>query len=119
MTLVILVTLGRTILALLIALSVAVLPAAGAGAAVVPAQTGDMAATADMPDCCPSKANPCDQSTGDCGSMAACALKCFGFSNVSLSIVAFPVVAASLSTWAEDHSFRSRPGSAPFRPPRS
>jgi hypothetical protein len=110
--------LGRTILALLIALSVVVLPAAGAGAGFASAQSG-MSATADMPDCCPPSANPCDQPAGGCGSMAACALKCFGFSDISLSIVAFPVVAASPSIWAADHSLRSPPGSAPFRPPRS
>src|SRR5262249_53975868 len=117
--------LGRTIPALLIALSVAVLPAAGAGAAFVPGQTVGMSATAVMPNFCTPNTNPCDkanpgdQPDADCGSMAACVLKCFGFSGISLSVVAFPVVAASPSMWAEDHSFRSRPGSAPFRPPRS
>jgi hypothetical protein len=111
--------LGRTILALLIALSVAVLPAAGAGAAFVSAKTGGMSATSDMPDCCPPDANRCDQPAGNCGSMAACALKCFGFSNIPLSIIAFPVIAATPRIRAADHSFRSQPGSAPFRPPRS
>ena len=106
--------LGRTILALLIALSVAMLPAAAGG--LISNDMTDMSAMGD--DCCPPKANPCDKAMGDCSSMAACALKCFSFSGSSYSIVAFPSIPASLSPPFESNSFRSQTSSPPFRPPR-
>ena len=109
--------LGRTILALLIALSVAMLPAAaGAGVGLKSADMTDMSAMGD--DCCPPNADPCDKAMGDCSSMAACALKCFSFSGSLYSIVAFPSIPASLSPPFESNSFRSQTSSPPFRPPR-
>ena len=57
---------GRTILALLIALSVAMLPAAGgASVAVKSGDATEMSAMEDM-DCCPPKVNPCDKGMNDC-----------------------------------------------------
>jgi hypothetical protein len=115
---------GRTILALLLALSVAVLPAA-AGARVSPKspETADMSATdmsgTDMSamDCCPHKTNPCDQAD-DCATMAACALKCFSFAGTSWSTIVFPSSFAKLAAPFADKSFPSQTGSPPFRPPR-
>ena len=78
-------SIGRTILALLVALSVALLPAAaGAGVSVKSPAQADMSAMEDMHDCCP-KANPCDKAMDDCGTMATCALKCFSFAATSSS----------------------------------
>ena len=66
---------GRTIFALLIALSVAMLPAAGGvSAAVKSTEMADMSGMDDM-DCCPQKANPCDKAMDGCSSMATCALR--------------------------------------------
>ena len=63
-------TFARTILAILIALSVATLPAAaGAIIASKSADMTEMSAMDDM-DCCPRQANPCDKGMTDCGSMA-------------------------------------------------
>jgi hypothetical protein len=105
--------LARIILAFVIALSVAMLPAAaGTGVAVKSAEMSDMPAMDH--DCCPPKADPC----ANCTSMAACALKCFGFSDTAYSIVAFPSIPASLDPPFESNSFRSQIGSPPFRPPR-
>ena len=62
---------ARTILALLIILSVAMLPASSGAL-----KTSDMTETAvmaDMPDCCPGKINPCDKAMDECQSMATCA----------------------------------------------
>jgi len=114
-------SIGRTILTLLIALSVAMLPAvAGSNIALKltdmteMADMADMAAMDDM-DCCPHKAKPCD----DCSSMATCQLACFGFSATASSNVIFPRVTASLSPLSGANAFRSQIGSPPFRPPRA
>jgi hypothetical protein len=110
--------LGRTILALLIALSVAMLPAAaGAGVGLKSADMTDMSAMGH--DCCPPKADPCDKAMGDCSSMAACALKCFGFSAALFSTVVFRSILPSVAPQFESHLFRSQIGSPPFRPPRA
>jgi hypothetical protein len=110
---------GRTILALLIALSVAMLPAAGgAGANVRSPHPADMSAMEDMPDCCPQKANPCEQAMDDCAAMATCALKCFSFAGAASSIIVFPSTFASMTIPFAANPFASQPGSPPFRPPR-
>jgi hypothetical protein len=108
---------GRTILALLIALSVAMLPAAtGTNIAVKSTdvtEMADMAAMEDM-DCCPHKAKLCD----DCSSMATCPLTCFGFSATSSSNVIFPSLVVTLSLLPGANAFHPQEGSPPFRPPR-
>jgi hypothetical protein len=114
--------LARTLMALLIALSVALLPgAAGAGVGVKSADTSadvtDMSAMGH--DCCPPKADPCDKTMGDCSSMAACALKCFSFSATLFSTVVFPSFLPSVAPPFESRLFRSQIGSPPFRPPRA
>lgn len=108
---------GRTILALLVALSVAMLPAAaGAGVSVKSPAQADMSAMEDMHDCCP-KANPCDKAMDDCGTMATCALKCFSFTTSS-SIIVFPSICATMTAAFVGNPFSSQMGSPPFRPPR-
>jgi hypothetical protein len=107
---------GRTILALLIALSVAMLPAA-AGAGV--SATEDMSMTEDMHDCCPPKANPCDHAMDDCGSMATCVLKCFSFAGTSSEIIVFPATSVKMIAPFERNPFSSQTGAPPFRPPRA
>ena len=111
---------GRTILALLIAVSVAMMPAAagaGIGAKSPPAEIS----AADMPavegNCCPHKANPCDRAD-DCGTMATCALKCFSFAGTSLSTIVFPSKFAKIAVPFAGDSFLSQTGRPPFRPPR-
>ena len=120
---------GRTILALLLALSVAMLPAAaGAGVSSKSPETADMSATdmsgTDMSgndmsamDCCPHKANPCDQAN-DCGTMAACALKSFSFAGASWSTIVFPSSFATLAISFGGGPPPSQTSSPPFRPPR-
>jgi hypothetical protein len=108
---------GRTILALLVALSVAMLPAAG-GAGVSPKspEPADMSMTDDMSDCCPHKANPCEKAMDDC--MATCVLKCFNFAGTLSSIIVLPSVCAKMAAFFANNSFSSQTGSPPFRPPR-
>ena len=105
---------ARTISALLIALSVAILPAT-----LVPnvGHTTEMAAVAE--DCCPPTTDPCSRTMHDCTLMAACVLKCFGFSAASTSVIAFSPIVASLVTGFETGSFHAQTGNTPFRPPRT
>jgi hypothetical protein len=107
---------GRTILALLIALSVALLPAAGGAGIKSPAPAG-MSVMEDMPDCCPHNANPCQKGMDDCAAMATCALKCFSFAGIS-SIVVFPLAFVRMTASFAANPFSSQTGSPPFRPPR-
>jgi hypothetical protein len=114
---------GRTILALFVALSVAMLPvAAGAGvSSKSPADmsmTEDMAMTEGMPDCCPHQANPCDHAMDDCGSMAGCVLKSFSFAGTSSSVIVFPATFAKMIAPLEHNPFSSQTSAPPFRPPR-
>jgi hypothetical protein len=114
--------LARTIMALMIALSVALLPAAaGAGVDLKSAdKSADMTDMSAMGhDCCPPKADPCDKAMGDCSSMAACALKCFSFSAALFSTVVFRSILPSVAPQFESHLFRLQIGSPPFRPPRA
>src|SRR5215472_3423310 len=109
---------ARTILAMLIALSLALLPAAAGAAFTLKAQDAtEMSAAEPMHDCCPPKANPCDKTTDDCGSMAACAMKCFGYSGDASPLVYLPTHADAVPLF-ESGDFHSQTGSPPFRPPR-
>jgi hypothetical protein len=111
---------GRTILALLIALAVALLPAAGsAGASVKSPAPADMSVMEDMPDCCPPQANPCEKALDNCASMATCALKCFSFAGTASSIIVFPSIFARMTASFAANPFSSQTGSPPFRPPRA
>jgi len=125
---------GRTIVALLIAISVAMLPAAGgARVSAIPVDghsasamenmdapsdpSADMSAMEQM-DCCPHKANPCDDGMGGCSSMATCALKCFSFSATSFSDVVFPSLLLNVIPSFVSIPFNLQTGTPPFRPPR-
>jgi hypothetical protein len=128
---------GRTILALLVSLSVAMLPvAAGAGVSSKSPDRADMPVTEDMSmthdmsiaddtsmtegmhDCCPPMANPCDHAMDDCGSMAGCVLKSFSFAGTSSSIIVFPATFAKMIAPLEHNPFSSQTSAPPFRPPR-
>ena len=126
--------LARTILALLIAASVAVLPAAGAAAFKLKSQDAtEMSAgksmhdepmhaesvhDASMHDCCPPEANPCDKAMDNCGNMATCAVKCFSGSTFASSPLSFPLTLSGVMPLFESGDFHSQTGSPPFRPPR-
>ena len=112
-------SIGRTIVALLIALSVAILPAAAsAGMTVKSPDAAGIYLTEDMSDCCPHKVSPCEKAMDDCGAMAACALKCFSFLGTSAGIV-FPSAFAKMTASFAANPFSSQAGSPPFRPPRA
>ena len=109
---------GRTILAIIIALSVAILPpAGGVGVSAKSPEPADMSMMEDMTDCCPHKANPCEKAD-DCGTMATCALKCFSFAGTPSSIFVFPSTFAKMTASLAVNPFSSQTGTPPFRPPR-
>jgi hypothetical protein len=109
---------ARTILALLIALSLAVLPAAsGAGPALKSTAAVKMVAIGDM-DCCPHKATPCDEAMDGCAAMATCALKCFSFAGGSFLPLVYPVTLADWMPPLQGGDFQSQTSNPPFRPPR-
>src|SRR5262249_6104883 len=110
----------RTILALLIALSVALLPAAGvAGFKFKSQEMSDMSADEPMDDCCPHAADLCDKAMNDCASMAACALHCLSFSGGAPTALVYPLQLPDLLPLQGDSVPRPRAGSPPFRPPRT
>lgn len=107
---------GRTILALLVAFSVATLPVAGGAAVSV--NSAEASVSDAMSDDCDHHVMPCQKAKDDCGSMAACALKCFGFSVSSISDFIFPLTLADATSSLASNPFRSHIGSPPFPPPR-
>jgi uncharacterized protein involved in copper resistance len=116
---------GRAIFAVLIGLSVAMLPAATAFAAHVATAT-EMSAAEAMPDCdhhqhhhnAPS--DKTQKTAGDCACMAACALTCFSFTAPGFSGITFSSPASTaLKPVRTVTNVSSRMGSPPYRPPRS
>ena len=116
---------ARTILALLIAVSLAVLPAAGHAGIVLKAVdasamdhmgTHDMSAMDDM-DCCPHKTDPAHKAIDDCSSMVGCFM-CTGFLGATASSVNFPLLLSSTVFLTASDPLSSQAGSPPFRPPR-
>jgi hypothetical protein len=112
---------GKPILAMIVALSVAILPATAGFAAGSKAVETSVSAT--VPDCDHHRDLPSDttpKSNDGCNSMAGCTLKCFTTTVVSFSSVTF---IASTGTAIEQTRARdnisSRMGNPPFRPPRA
>jgi phage tail protein X len=113
---------GRTVFALLVALSVATLPAAGGFAAG--SKTLEASVSETMPDCGHHRHNtPSDKTqktTEDNACMGACAVACFGFMPTAFSDIAFssPISIAPRLIRTSD-SVPSQLANLPFRPPRA
>jgi hypothetical protein len=113
---------GRAIFAVLIGLSIAMLPATIGFAAGVATATEISAAKA-MPDCDHHNKAPDIQTHkaingGAC--MADCAFSCFGFTATGYSGIAFSSpVSDVLKPIRVSDAISSRMGSPPFRPPRA
>ena len=109
---------GRTILILLIALSVAMLPTgSGAAVSVKTVDMSHMSSMEHMHDCCPDKKLPSRKTIDDCCSSMACPMNCFSFVGASSSIV-YPLLPGSVTMSLVSDPVRSQKGSPPFRPPR-
>jgi hypothetical protein len=114
---------GRTIVAVLVALSVATLPAA-IGFAAGATTAMEISASPAMPDCDHHHHNApggkTQKSMDDCASMAGCALKCFNFTGTILAGIAYSSSAgAALKPVHASSIFVLQMGSPPFRPPRA
>jgi len=128
---------GRTILAFLVAVSLALLPMAGAFAlpndeptvsdAVVASAHDDCdhesmtseVVVASVHDCCNHQSVPADHMMKDCNASAGCAAKCFSV----VALVFSGVAILSPSDGTESHfiskPFYSQTASPPYRPPRA
>jgi len=113
---------GRIIIAILISLSVATLPATAGFAANVPTAS-KVSAPVAMPDCDHHHKVPNGQTQkiiDNCASMAACALTCFNFTGTALpGFIYLPPNSTALKAVQISAHVSSRMGSPPFRPPRS
>lgn len=107
----------RTIFAVLIAIAVAVLPAARSFASMLP-DAGPPAISGGEPmhDCCPDEANPCDKGAQGCAFMAACV--CSGFWVASYFHLVLPSSASASVSLPASVALPARPVGPPFRPPR-
>jgi hypothetical protein len=90
-------SLVRTILVALVALSVAVLPVAGGMARAD--MSHDMTLSAGEGDCCPH-GKSCEKKTNDCGSMAGCVLKCFNYPGTVTAPNAVALTSSALEKFA-------------------
>jgi hypothetical protein len=126
--------LGRTILAFLVAVSLTMLPMAGAFAVpsdeavqsdVVIASAdehcdhesmGSKLAVAASDDCCDHQSIPADHMMKECN--ASCTAKCFSVVALLFSDVAIPPPTGGATSPFVSNSFHSHATSPPYRPPR-
>src|SRR5262249_49271391 len=117
--------LGRTILTVVVALSIAMLPSGrGIAAAVksadmphMPAMSG-MSSSMDDMDGCPHKKPSSEKAIDDCcASMATCPMTCFGVAGTS-SLIVFPSLLGGVPLALAGNPLHAQTGSPPFRPPR-
>lgn len=107
---------ARPLVALLIALSVALLPATlGAGRALASAEP---AMAASMDDCCPDAGEPCSRTADTCPFMAACALKSFSFAGHNVAGEKLPLVQTLAFAPVVSARLPSHLRSPPLHPPR-
>ena len=106
----------RAIFAVLITLSVAMLPVAGG---VVAAHQSGASLTAPQPDCC-ARGMPCEKKgTNGCGSLAGCVLKCSSFSTAVMEPAAVTPPASAMEKLALiTQSFPFASYNPPLPPPR-
>jgi hypothetical protein len=113
---------GRAIFAVLIGLSVAMLPATFGIAAGVATAT-ELSAAQAMPDCDHhhnAPANQAHKGINDGACMADCALFCFGFAATGYSDISFSApLSDALKPVRVSDAISSHVGNPPFRPPRS
>jgi hypothetical protein len=127
---------SRTILAFLVALSLAMLPMARAFVAagdeamasdvkVAAAHGCDHAATdsdvvvAPAHDCCDHGSMPTDHPMKDCPASAGCIAKCCSFYTVLFSETVVPSPVGGTESHFVSNPFYSQTGSPPYRPPRA
>jgi hypothetical protein len=108
---------GRTILAVLLALSLAMLPMARTFVAPgKEAMASEVVASAH--DCCDDEGMPADHVMKDCQASAGCATKCFNvYGDAFSSATIVPSIGGTEAPFVSK-PFYSQTASPPFRPPR-
>jgi hypothetical protein len=110
---------GRTILAFLIALSLATLPMAGAFAVPQDEATASEVAVTSAHDCCEGDGTPAGHAMKECQAAAGCATKCFNFFAVALAGVTISLPTGGMDSPLVSDPIHSQTASLPFRPPRA
>jgi hypothetical protein len=127
---------GRTILAFLVATSLAMLPMAAAFAVPTDEPTiSDVAApahegcdhqsiasdvvVASAHDCCDHASIPADHMMKECHGSAGCTAKCFSVVALVFSGVAIPSPIGGTESHFASNPFCSQTASTPYRPPRA
>jgi hypothetical protein len=105
---------ARTLSALLIALSVALLPVASA-AVPAPAETS---MSEGEHDCCPNTVQPCGMTKDGCLSMAACGLLTSTLSGPAVFAIKLPLVASSVLPLPASDALDSQASGPPLHPPQ-
>src|SRR5262245_37187151 len=109
---------GRTILAFLVALSLALLPAAGAFAVPSDEPIASDVVVASAHDCCDHESTPSDHMMKECQAFAGCAAKCFNVYALVFSGVTIPSPIGGTESHFVSNPFHSQTASPPYRPPR-
>lgn len=107
---------ARTLSALLIALSVALLPVASAAART--AAPAEMSMSDSDHDCCPNAVQPCDKMKDGCMSMAACGLLTSTLSQPAILAIVFPLIASSVLPLPVSDVLDSGASGPPLHPPQ-
>src|SRR5262245_17281804 len=110
---------GRTILAALVALSLALLPMAGAFAVPRDEPMASDVVVASAHDCCDHESTPADQVMKECLASGGCTAKCFNFYAVVFSGVTIPSPISGMESFFVSNPFYSQTASPPYRPPRA
>jgi hypothetical protein len=110
---------GRTILAFLVALSLALLPMAGAFAVPSDEPTASDVVVASEHDCCDHESMPADHMMKDCQASASCTAKCLNFYALVFSGVTIPLPIGGTESHFVSNPFHSQTASPPYRPPRA
>ena len=109
---------GRTILAFLVALSLAMLPMAGAFAVPSDEPMVSDVVVASAHDCCDHESTPADHMMKECQASAGCAAKCFSVVALVFSGVAISSPIGGTQSHFASNPFYSQTASPPYRPPR-
>jgi hypothetical protein len=110
---------GRTILAFLVALSLAMLPVAGAFAVPSDEPMASDVVVASAHDCCDHESTPADHMMKECQASAGCAAKCFNVYALVFSGVTIPSPIGGTEAHFVSNPFHSQTASPPYRPPRA
>jgi hypothetical protein len=110
---------GRTILAFLVALSLAMLPMSRVFAMISDQATAATEVAASQDHHCDHDGIPTDNGMKDCQTTADCAAKCANAYAVVFDGVMIPAPIGGMESSFVSNPFDSLPANPPYRPPRA